>query len=289
MCANVEIEDENNKKLMKTILVPFDFSPFSLAALQTAEKINAKTHAKIICVTVVPSELDWDLLSESAKSQYPELLAQQEEAMEVFPEYLKAVTPNKSKLDLVVKIGVPYEQILRVADQLAVDMLVIGAHGKGDSSGVFIGSTVQRVLRSASCPVLAVKQALDGNAFRKVAFATVFNGAGKAAFEKILPLAKVFKSSIHLVYVNTPSHFTNSAQSDLDMAAFGKGHEEFVIHRHIYNDQDPVRGIMGFCEKNKIRLVAIAPGEHSHASAYQVGTTETLIFRSDLGVLSLKA
>ncbi len=38
---------------MKTILVPFDFSEYSLAALLTAKKIAAK--AQLICVTVIPS------------------------------------------------------------------------------------------------------------------------------------------------------------------------------------------------------------------------------------------
>ncbi|MBN7812137.1 universal stress protein [Algoriphagus sp. H41] len=274
---------------MKIVLVPFDFSPHSLAALQTARRVSAKNQARIICVTVIPSELDWDLLSDEAKAKHPELIEQQQEAMEVLPGYIKSVAPVKSQFEQIVKIGVPYEQILRVAEKMAVNMIVIGAHGKGYSSGNFVGSTLQRVIRFAHCPVLAVKTPLDGNAFRKIAFATVFNSAGKAAFEKILPLARVFKSSIHLLFVNTPEHFTTSAKSEEDMAEFGRGHEQFVIHRHVFNDVDAEHGIRGFCEKHNIRLVGVASGEHLHAPAYQIGTTETLIFKSDLGVLSLKA
>lgn len=274
---------------MKTILVPFDFSTYSLAALQTAQRISAKNQAKIICVTVIPSELDWDLLSEEARLKHPELIEQQQEALEVLPGYIKSVAPAKSQIEQIVKIGVPYEQILRVVEKSFVDLIVIGAYGKGYVEGNFIGSTLQKVLRFAHCPVLAVKNVLDGNAFRKIAFATVFNPAGKLAFEKFLPLAKVFKSSIHLLYVNTPTHFTNSSLSDHDMAEFGKGHEQFVIHRHVYNHIDAQQGIVEFCEKNSINLVGIVSGDHGHSSSYMIGTTETLIFRSDLGVLSIKA
>jgi len=184
---------------------------------------------------------------------------------------------------------VPYEQILRVAGQVSASLILIGAHGKGYTSGNFVGSTLQKVIRLANCPVLAVKNPLDGNAFRKMAFATVFNSAGKVAFEKILPLARIFKSSIHLLFVNTPANFTTSTQSDQDMAEYGKGNEQFVIYRHVFNDVDAEHGIRGFCEKNNIHLVGVATGEHLHAPAYQIGTTETLIFKSDLGVLSLKA
>ena len=229
------------------------------------------------------------MLSEEAKTKYPELIEEQQEARDVLPGYIKSVVPVKSNFEQIVKIGVPYEHILRVADKVSAELILIGAHGKGYTSGNFVGSTLQKVIRLANCPVLAVKNPLDGNAFRKIAYATVFNPAGKTAFEKILPLAKIFKSSIHLLFVNTPTHFTTSSQSDQDMAEYGKGNEQFVIYRHVFNDMDAEHGIRRFCEKNNIRLVGLASGEHLHTPAYQIGTTETLIFKSDLGVLCLKA
>lgn len=272
---------------MKTIVVPFDFSPYSLAALKTAQRISVKNHAKVICVTVIPSELDWDLLSEEAKLKHQELIDEREEALQVLPDYIRQVAPAKAPIDLVVKIGVPSEQILRVAEQNQADLILIGAYGKGFKDGNFLGSNLQKVLRNSCCAVLAVKEALDGNAFRKVAFATVFNPSGKEAFEKILPLAKAFKSSIHLLFVNTPEHFTNSAVSDAQMAEFIKGNEQFVIHKQVYNHKEAEQGIMEFCEKEGIKLVGLVSGNRKHASSYVIGTTETLIYKSDLGVLSL--
>jgi nucleotide-binding universal stress UspA family protein len=274
---------------MKTILVPFDFSSYALAALKTAQRISAKQNAKILCVTVVPSEVDWDLLSEEGRAKYPDLIDERNEALEVIPDYIRSIAPAKAPIEPVVKIGVPYEQILRVADQNNVDLIVIGAYGKGYSDGKFIGSTLQKVLRNATCPVLAVKSELDGNAFRKLAFATTFDAAGKQAFEKILPLARAFKTSIHLLFVNTPANFANSAQSNADMAEFGKGNEQFVIHRHVYNHQNAELGIAEFCKSAGIHLVALVSSNRKTSSAYLIGITETVIFQSELGVLSVKA
>jgi nucleotide-binding universal stress UspA family protein len=274
---------------MKTIIVPFDFSSYSLAALQTAQRIAAKTKAKVISVTVIPAELDWDLLSEEAKAKHPDLLMEYSEAREVLPDHIASIAPAKTPIEQVVKIGVPNEQILRVAEKSKADLIVVGAYGKGYIDGKFIGSTIQKVLRNATCPVLAVKSALDGNAFRKIAFATIFNAEGKSAFEKILPLARAFKSSIHLVYVNIPAHFTSSSQSDMEMAEFTKGNEQFVIHRHVYNHEESEQGIIEFCKKMGIHLVGVVSGDKRHAPSYVIGTTETLIFKSELGVLSLKA
>lgn len=272
---------------MKTLVVPFDFSSYSLEALKTAEKISAKTHARIICVTVIPSEIDWDLLPPESQAKHPDLIEQREEALSVLPNYLRMVAPAKAPIEIAVKIGIPNEQILAVADKNKADLLVLGAYGKGYVEGKFIGSTLQKVLRGAKCPVLAVKKALDGNSFRKLAFATLFDQAGKLAFERILPIAKAFKSSLHLLYINTPEHFTTSMESDRKMAEFAKGHEQFVIHRQVFNHTDPVHGILEFCQEKNIDLVAMVSSSRKSSSSYLIGNTETVIFKSEYGVLSL--
>ena len=274
---------------MKTIVVPFDFSEYALAALQTAQRISKKSGAKIICVTVVPSEVDWDLLPEEARKKYPELIEQMEEAKSVIPDYLKRVAPAKASIEVVVKIGVPYEQILRVIEKTNADLAVLGAYGKGFSDGKFIGSNLQKVLRLSPCPVLAVKSAVDGNAFRKIAFASIFNESSKKAFSKIVPLAKLFKASVHLVYVNTPENFVSSTESEHAMAGFSKGHEELIVHTHIFNHKDVEQGVIEFCKSKAIDLAAVVSGDRKGMPSYFIGTTDTLIFKSAMGILSVKA
>ena len=155
---------------MKTILIPFDFSEYALAALQSAKKIAAKAPVQLISVTVIPSQIDWDLLPEKARKTYPDLQEELDETSARIPEYLKMMSFSKNEIQVIVKIGVPAEQILRVIDAEQADLVVLGTYGKGFSEGKFIGSTLQNVLRNAPCPVLAVKKTLDGNAFRKLAF-----------------------------------------------------------------------------------------------------------------------
>lgn len=274
---------------MKTILVPFDFSEYALAALLTAKKIAAKAEAQLICVTVIPSEIDWDLLPEKARAGYTKLSLEMEEARSRIPEYLKMLAPTKVQVEVLVKIGVPAEQILRVITRHQVDLVVLGAYGKGFSDGKFIGSTLQKVLRNAPCPVLAVKKALDGNAFRKLAFASVFDTNAKQAFAALIPFVKLFTASLHLVYVNTPEHFLNSTEAERSMKTFSKGNEEMTFHLHVINDRNIVEGIHSFCVAKGIALVAMASGGKKGRTSYQVGTTETLIYSSDRAVLSIKA
>lgn len=273
---------------MKIIVVPFDFSTFSVAALKTAQRISAKAGSKIICVTVIPSEVDWDLLSDDAKKKYPDLLQQREEAMDVLPQFLASIAPTKSFIETVFKIGVPHELIVRLIAQSGADLVVMGAYGKGHAEGKFIGSTLQKVLRKAICPVLAVKQPLDGNDFRKLAFASRFNQDSKQIFDQVKPFLKLFKPSIYLLYINTLANFTHSKQVEEGILHFKKGNEEMNFHQEIYNHQDVEQGIIEFTESQKINWVMLGSAHREKSPGYQVGNTETILFRSELAVFSVK-
>lgn len=274
---------------MKTILIPFDFSEYALAALQSAKKIAAKAPVQLISVTVIPSQIDWDLLPEKARKTYPDLQEELDEASARIPEYLKMMSFSKNEIQVIVKIGVPAEQILRVIDAYQADLVVLGTHGKGFSEGKFIGSTLQNVLRNAPCPILAVKKTLDGNAFRKLAFASTFTGSSKQAFDSFIPFVKLFSASLHLVYVNTPEHFVNTNEAERAMAAFSKGNEEVTLHSHVVNDTTTVAGIHSFCVAKGIAIVALVSVSRKGKPSYQIGTTETLIYNTDRAVLSIKA
>ena len=273
---------------MKSILVPFDFSPYAVAALKTAYKISQKSGAQILFVTIIPTELDWDFLSDQMKAKNAQIQQEYDEAVEFLPNYLANILPVKTPLKSIVKIGVPWELILKTAKEFNPDLIVIGAYGKGYEDGEFIGSNLQKVLRNAHCPILAVKDTLDGNHFRKLAFASNFSASASATFELLKPMVKLFRASVHLVFINTPSHFENSSEIHERMSQFVKGHEEITFHRHIYNHKETESGLIEFSEMHQIKWVALVSGHHEKNPSYQIGTTETLIFQSELGVLSLK-
>ncbi|MFC3417728.1 universal stress protein [Algoriphagus hitonicola] len=137
---------------MKTIVVPFDFSPYSLAALKTAQKISSKSGAKIICVTVIPSEIDYDKLSDSARQKYSELREEKEEAERILPDYIHEVAPAKADIIQEIRIGVPYELILRVADENQADLIVMGAYGKGYTPVNLSARLFRKSFENQPCP-----------------------------------------------------------------------------------------------------------------------------------------
>lgn len=147
------------KMKLARILVPIDFSEQSLKALHYAVCFAEQFGAELILQNVVqpvvyPSELGYvadeiPLLSEQAlvksAGQRIDKLAQE------------AVRPPL-KCQTLVSVGSPFHEITSAAQERNVDLIVIATHGYTGLKHVLMGSTAEKVVRHAPCPVLTVRQ-----------------------------------------------------------------------------------------------------------------------------------
>ncbi|WP_194778047.1 universal stress protein [Pararhodonellum marinum] len=274
---------------MKRIIVPIDFSSYANHAFDTAVKIASKKEASITCLNVISSGLDWKNMSKAEKSKHQDILDQEAEATDKLKAFVLDKKIKNVPIETLVDIGVPSDKILETAARQKAELIVIGAYGRGHQEGKFIGSNLQKVMRGADCAILAVKKTMMAKDFRKMAFASLFTESSKPAFTRMLPIIHDLGTSVHFVYINSPSHFQNSAKIRTMMKDFSKGLKDLVIHQHVYNHDDAENGIIQFCEENKIGYVGIASGNRKKSSSYQIGVTETVLFKSDLPVLSVKS
>jgi nucleotide-binding universal stress UspA family protein len=72
----------------------------------------------------------------------------------------KVVPPDASiRFEHRLVQGTASEEIVRMADEVGVDLIVMGTHGRTGLSRVLMGSVAELVMRHASCPVLTIKHA----------------------------------------------------------------------------------------------------------------------------------
>lgn len=146
-------------KLQK-ILYPTDFSPASLEALKYAVSFAQNCRAKLILLNVV----DEKVISEGlnlARVSAPEALGQ-EMAAEAGRRLRRLVPAEDQKgldSEIVILNGTPFHEIVNYAKNNDVDMIVIGAQGRSGMEQFIFGSTAEKVVRRAHCPVLSVKPA----------------------------------------------------------------------------------------------------------------------------------
>ncbi len=144
---------------LKKVLVPTDFSESARHALTYGISFAREYSAQLVLLHVVEN-----LTVGYASDLFPVPMA------EVFQEIsgyaktelgkLGAVAREKD-LDVDERViqGKPSTEIIRLARESEVDMIVLGTHGKGMLDQALFGSTTERVVRRAPCPVLTVRLA----------------------------------------------------------------------------------------------------------------------------------
>jgi len=141
---------------IKSILVPVDFSPSSEKALAYAVPLARQFGAKLTLLHVVEPVATPDF----AKS-FP-LAIENDRLMAECKQHLERIAANLGiEPKLVEKIlachGRAFDEIASAARTLKADLIVISTHGYTGLKHVLLGSTTERVVRHAPCPVLVVR------------------------------------------------------------------------------------------------------------------------------------
>ncbi len=149
---------------LKRILVPIDFSECSVRALDYALAFAEQFAAKIILLHVVePAVYPENYLAAPATLQEV-----QENLLQVGRDHLAELNRkrvgHRSEAELLVRIGRAHSEIPDTAKAMGADLIVIGTHGHTGLKHVLLGSTAERVVRYASCPVLTVRHPDHGAA-----------------------------------------------------------------------------------------------------------------------------
>lgn len=143
---------------LKRILVPVDFSPLSKKALHYATRLAHEFHTEIDLVHVVepkvPPAFDGFMIAPPRVSNG---------AGASCAGQLKALANSVRSTDAVrvgstVRTGLAAYEIVEAAKELDVDLIVMATHGYTGWKHFAIGSTAERVVRAAPCPVLVVRE-----------------------------------------------------------------------------------------------------------------------------------
>ena len=145
----------------KKILCPTDFSEAALCGVKMAREMAVRFDSEVILLNVhkpIPhlpapragaSDITFDVTGYEKA-----IIAESEHSLaEIRDEFLSDVV----KTTLMVHIGHPYKGILQVAEEQNVDAIFMATHGRTGLSKIMFGSTAQRVLRRATCPVMSIR------------------------------------------------------------------------------------------------------------------------------------
>lgn len=144
-------------KRFSTILLATDFSETSRIAADYAMDLARSFDARLVVLHVINEPVD-------LRGFYvPHISFEQLEkeietgAAQMLESFCREKLGESGNYETAITTGVPFEEILRAADERAADLIVIGTHGRTGLDHLIFGSTAERVVRSAPCPVMTIR------------------------------------------------------------------------------------------------------------------------------------
>lgn len=141
----------------RKILVPLDGSTSAEGALESAATLAGSFGAEVLLVGVLDLTAGmYDVYSEAFSPL--DLKAQLEKFIETALERARTqIEARGLRARRFVEVGVPHEEIARLAQAEGVDLIVMTTHGRKGLSHLLLGSVTEKVIRTAPCPVLVVR------------------------------------------------------------------------------------------------------------------------------------
>jgi nucleotide-binding universal stress UspA family protein len=142
---------------VKTILVTTDFSETATKAFAPARTLAEKFGAKVVLAHIEPDRLPPIVVEYAAVGVNDILRDQRKRARERLVQLSAEHFGSEADVDTIVTDGTPHVEIVRLAEQRRADLIVMATHGHGFISHAILGSTTERVVRRAPCPVFVVR------------------------------------------------------------------------------------------------------------------------------------
>jgi len=272
---------------MNKIIVPIDFSEYSLFALETAAILAKRNNAEVLALHML--EIDKGRLTDSNNAQDEQVVFFLKLAERKFEEFLEKDFLEGIHVTPIVKHFKVFSEVSDVAEEFDADMIVMGSHGSSGLSEIFVGSNTEKVVRHSEIPVLVVKHKPSKLNFDTVVFACDFS---EKMVEPYLKANKMF-NNMKLLYVNVPGEgFRSSSETDTIVADFLKkadGNLDKLNDVHYTADYSIEKGILNSANLLGADLIAIPThGRKGIAHFFSGSVSEDVANHANLPVLTFK-
>ncbi len=246
---------------MKKIVVPCDFSLPAINAYQFALQLANKSGGEVHLLNVIelPVLHDTVLMPVVAfeNSLFKELRASAEKQMQ------HLIARNKSEDANVIcetRFGPVQTVIKAYVTEKSADLIVMGTHGAHGMREFLIGSNAEKMVRTASVPVITLKNAIKSEITDIVFPNTLDLENQEDLISKLKDIQEFFKAKLHIVWINTPLNFTSDRITVSRLEAFAKRFQFKNYTINVFNHENGEEGILLFA--NTVGANMIAMGTH---------------------------
>ena len=272
--------------IMKTIIVPTDFSPIATNAMNFAADMAVNINASLMLLHVyqVPvSMTDVPVVMVSAE----ELRKSSEAKLQEVKDAVTHITSGKLKIYTEARLGDVSDELEEVCKHIQPFAVIMGTRGTSGVERVLFGSTTLTAIRHLKWPVIVVPPGKEyGTGIKKIGFACDFDKVvATTPIQFIKNMVKEFGAELHVLNVDYESrHFKPETPEESLMLHTLL--EDLNPNYHFINHVDIEDGINEFVEENNIDLLIAIPKKHKLLdSLFKHSSTKQLVTQSHVPVM----
>jgi nucleotide-binding universal stress UspA family protein len=247
---------------MEKILIPCDFSEQAVNAFRLAIDIAHASAAEVHLLHVIELPIMHDDVLTPLPAFDENLLKELSERAERKLLELKKEFA-KEHLFIVSKIefGPIITNITDYVEENEITLIVTGTKGISGIEEVLIGSTAEKVVRHATCPVIAVKNRVTLPELKHIVFPNSMEEGQEDLVKHIKNLQHVLKATLHMVWIDTSTKQENHSAIKQQLETFANRFmmKDYTIN--VFKANDKETGIINF--KHWINASMIAMGTHA--------------------------
>jgi len=286
-------------QMINRILVPVDFSSYSLNASCYAAHVAKQKGAEITLIHVyfnpITNPISYDhfySFPANVAETLNEIVENASELMKEFRDRLDTylIDNDLSAIQMKTEIigGIAEEAILDFAEVGRYDLMVVGIRGK-DSSENWFGSFMAEIINKSTIPVLAVPGLAfyKKSMFKRLMYATNFDKSDGKAIQKLIEIAKPLETHISIVHIDETS---DNPFINFDLAHFREKYVGNVgpveMDFDLIVNKNRSRGIENYIIDKKIDVIAITSRKRNIiTSLFRPSLTKELLFRLEIPML----
>jgi nucleotide-binding universal stress UspA family protein len=143
--------------MFKAILFATDFSESSDHAFQYALSLARRFESRLGIIHVIsePVDLRGFYVPHISFDKLEEEIEQG--ALKIMEKFCRTHAHDYARLESFVVPGIPYDEIIKKAEEISADLIVVGTHGRTGLDHVLFGSTAEKVVRKSLIPVMTIR------------------------------------------------------------------------------------------------------------------------------------
>ena len=300
--------NREKKEQAPVVLVPIDFSPYSLKACDMGFEIASHLNATVTLLHVYFSpifipELHYDTDSyqippvenvtsikntlEKVHNQFSELTKTIDEKIQI------GIYPN-IKYNCILREGVPEEEILQQAKSIKPLIIVMGTRGENQENLELIGSVTAEVIERSPCFVYAIPENAQFKKFEnihKVALFTSFDQRDLIAFDSLITTFQHHNFEISFIHIN--SHEEKRQWNEIKLVGikeyFKKQYPQLEFNYSIIDEENLLDNLDKFMKENSIDVMCTTNYRRNvFARLFNPSMAKKMLFHTNTPLLIIK-